>query len=238
MASTNNYDLSANAIASLTNSKRAPMASTNHYDQSPDTIAPQTNNKLVSASELSAYVFKTTGRPQPVLEVDFQPSDYSVVCGRSKESSNHVGNRHFRLLTSTFIERYSRVDSKAAKSAIVSEIITMIRQADGNFCKCKDGVWFEVGERYAREKVTALLRDLLHTQYRSSNKAKSARRSARRVRNQNKKQEKQQSGQQLLDDKGQPDDSSVSSSCWGSNKDSLWFDDYSLEYEFFDIEVF
>jgi hypothetical protein len=49
----------------------------------------------------------------------------------------------------------------------------MIRQADGNFAFQK--VWFEVGERYAREKVTALLRDLLHTQYRSSNRLSAVR---------------------------------------------------------------
>jgi hypothetical protein len=111
----------------------------------------------------------------------------------------------------------------------------MIRQADGNFCIYKNGAWFEVGERYAREKVTGLLRDLLHTQYRSSNKAKTAR---RRVRNQNKKQEKQQPDQQQqTHDTGLSDDSSVSSSCWGSSNDSLRID-YSLEHDFFDIEVF
>jgi hypothetical protein len=216
------------------------MASTtNNNDHSADAIASQANNKRTSASELSAYGSKTAGKSQPAAEVDFQPSDYSVVCGRGNETSNHPGNRRFRLLTSMFIERYAQAEnSKAAKSAIVSEIITMIRQVDGTFCKYKSGVWFEVGERYAREKVTALLRDLLHTQYRSSNKAKSARRSARRVRNQNKKQENKQSGQPLLENNAQPDDSSVSSSCWGSNKDSLGFDDFSLEYDFFDIEVF
>jgi hypothetical protein len=111
----------------------------------------------------------------------------------------------------------------------------MIRQAGGNFCIYKNGVWLEVGHRYAREKVSALLRDLLHTQYRSSNKAKAAR---RRVRNQKEKQENQRSSsQQLLDDTGPSDDSSVSSSCWGSTRDSLPID-YSLEHDFFDIEVF
>jgi hypothetical protein len=71
-----------------------------------------------------------------------------------------------------FIERYSRAGTKAAKSAIVSEIIDVIRKADGNFCKFKKGAWIEVGDHHAREKVSALLRDLLHTQYRSSAKAK------------------------------------------------------------------
>jgi hypothetical protein len=58
-------------------------------------------------------------------EVDFQPSIYSVVCGRRKfepsrkpslPSSNNVHREIFSA------------DSKTAKSAIVSEIITMIRQ--------------------------------------------------------------------------------------------------------------
>jgi hypothetical protein len=213
------------------------MASTNHYDDhSPDAIAPQSSNEGAPAIEPSACGTKT-GTSQTVAEVGFQPSDYSVVCGRSKDY--HVGNRHFRCLTRTFIDRYSRAEgNKTAKSAIVSEIITMIRQMDGKFCKYKSGAWFEVGERDAREKVTSLLRDLLHTQYRSSNKAKSARRSAIRAGNQRKKLEVQKPGQKLPDNKGPSDDSSVSSSCWGCNKDSLGFDEHSLEYDYFDIEVF
>jgi hypothetical protein len=201
------------------------MASTNHY-HIPDAIAPQqTNNKPMSASESSADDSKTgRSRSQPV---DFQPSNYSVVCGRGKESFNHAGNRHFRFVTGTFIERYSRADSKAAKSAIVSEIITMIRQADGNFCKFQSGAWFEVGDHHAREKVSALLRDLLHTQYRSSAKAKIAR---RKTKTQKKKQNKNPpSGQKLVDH------SSTSSSCWESSKNSLEFDPLEAAPDLFAI---
>jgi hypothetical protein len=129
------------------------------------------------------------------------------------------------------VEKYSRANSKAAKSVIVSEIITAIRQAGGNFCRVKRGKWFEVGDQYAREKVSALLRDLLHTQYRSSNKSKTAIRKAR------KQSKNKPSGQMLAEGTEDSDDSSLSSSCWGSNKDSLGFDD-SLVYDFFDIDVF
>jgi hypothetical protein len=199
------------------------MATTNHYgyDHVTDAIAPQTNLEPAS-SDPSAYDSKT-GSSHPV---GFQPSNYSVVCGRGKESFNHVGNRHFRFLTSTFIERYSRADSKAAKSAIVSEIITMIRQADGNFCKFQSGAWFEVGDHHAREKVSALLRDLLHTQYRSSAKAKIAR---RKTKTQKKKQSKNAVSSQKV-----VDHSSTSSSCWESSKVSLEFD-HSLETDLFAI---
>jgi hypothetical protein len=207
------------------------MASaTNLSDPSPDASLSQSSIKRASAPNPSISVSKTGAQ----LGADFQLSDYSVLCRRGKDSVNHIGNRRFRILASMYVEKYSRADSKAAKSVIVSEIISAIRQVGGNFCKYKRGAWFEVGEHYAREKVSALLRDQLHTQYRSSNKAKTAR---RRARNQSKKLENQQSGQQLPDDTRYSDDSSVSSSCWGCDKDSLGFDD-SLGYDFFDIDVF
>jgi nucleoside 2-deoxyribosyltransferase len=118
----------------------------------------------------------------------------------------------------------------------------MIRHAGGHFCKCEKGTWYEVGDRCAREKVSAYFRDMLHTQYRSSAKAKTTR---RRFRNRNKRQtQTQQHGQhgqqQLVDaitDSDHSDDSSLSSSCSGNSTDSLGFD-HSLGIDFFDIEVF
>jgi hypothetical protein len=111
----------------------------------------------------------------------------------------------------------------------------MIRQAGGHFCKCEKGTWFEVGDRCAREKVSAYFRDMLHTQYRSSAKAKTT---LRRDRNRNKSQtQTQQHCQQLVDGAGGhiSDDSSMSSSCWGS---SLDFQSFLLDDDFFDIDVF
>jgi hypothetical protein len=129
-----------------------------------------------------------------------------------------------------YVDKYSLADTKAAKSVIVSEIIAAIRQAGGNFCRHKRGVWFEVGDNYAREKVSALLRDLLHSQYRSSNKSKTAIRKAR-------KQSLKPLYQTLVDGTGDSDDSSLSSSCWGCSKDALVLE-HSPGYDFFDIDVF
>jgi hypothetical protein len=178
------------------------------------------------------------------LRIEFQPSDYSVVCGRGKGSFNHVGNRRFRILASMFTERYTQADSKVAKSAIVSDIIDVIRRAGGNFCKNKRGAWFEVGDHQAREKVSALMRDLVAAQCQSSAKTKTSPWSMK----QKKAQDHQQSGQRLINDTGllhdaeasdASDTSSVSSSCWGSTKESLGFE-YWLEEpdNFFDIDVF
>jgi hypothetical protein len=205
------------------------MTSTNNFDSIPNAFASQTDTKQEeSACDLFAYGSKT-GKAQ--LGVDFQPGNFSVVCGRGKESFNHVGNRRFRIIASMAVDRYSQVGtSKRAKSAIVSEIITVIRDAGGTFCRYKKGAWFEVGDHYAREKVGALMRDLLHTRYRSSYQAKIDRR--RGARKQNKKR-KQQSRQQLVDGTGPSDDSSLSSSEWG-----VCGFDYLLGDDIFDIDVF
>jgi hypothetical protein len=221
------------------------MASTTSLsDHSPDASVSQIsiNNLSDHASDASLFQssIKQASSPEPStsgsktgaqLGLEVQPSEYSVLCCRGRDSVNHVGNRRFRIISSMHVEKYSRANSKAAKSVIVSEIITAIRQAGGNFCRVKRGKWFEVGDQYAREKVSALLRDLLHTQYRSSNKSKTAIRKAR------KQSKNKPSGQMLAEGTEDSDDSSLSSSCWGSNKDSLGFDD-SLVYDFFDIDVF
>jgi hypothetical protein len=205
------------------------------FDHSPNHGLLQAHSKRAYTSELSVFGLKT-GRSQ--LGVDFQPSDYSVICGRGKDSYNHTGNRCFRILASTFVESYSFADCQADKSALVLNIVTMIRHAGGHFCKYEKGAWFEVGDRCAREKVSAYFRDMLHTQYRSSSKAKTNR---RRDRNRNKrKTETQDRGQLLLDgtaDSDNSDDSSMSSSCWGSSLDFVGFE-YLLDGDFFDIEVF
>jgi hypothetical protein len=192
----------------------------------------QTNSKRTHASKLLGGVGpKTTGRSQ--LGADFQPSDHSVICGRGRQH-NHTGNRRFRVLLSTFVEKYSRANSKSTKAVLVFDIITMIRQAGGHFCKYEKGAWFEVGDRCARGKVSAYFRDMLHTQYRSSAKAKTKRRS---LLNREKSQHLQH-GLKLLDGTGgHSDDFSISSSCSGSSKDSLWFEN-TLEIDCSDIDAF
>jgi hypothetical protein len=206
------------------------MAS-NQFDHGPD----RDPDPLHANSERTkASTPRRTGRSQ--LGADFQPSKLSVICGRGKSSYDHTGNHHLRMLASAFVADYSQAGRKLAKSSIVGYIVAVIRQGGGAFCKYEKGAWFEVGDYYAREKVSAFFRDRLHNDYRSSAKAKTALRRARAA-EQNETQP-QQYGQQLLDVTGHSDDSSMVSSSWsGSSKDSLGFD-HSVEVDFFDIDVF
>jgi hypothetical protein len=212
------------------------MATTNDVDHSIGAIASQITIQQTSSSKRPASGTEkrsVSSSKKGRLQADFQPSEYSVLCGRGKDSFNHIGNSRFRILAGMFMDRYSQAATRTAKSAIVSEIIAMIRDAGGNFCQFKKGAWFEVGDNYAREKVSAKFRDLLHTQYSSSNQAKIARRRDRKQ----KKKQSLQSGQKLVDGTRHSDDSSKTSSGDGSGTNSQEFG-CLLQDDAFDVDAF
>ena len=112
-----------------------------------------------------------------LLPQDFQPSPYSVICGREKYFRDSIGNRRLKVTLSLFLPKYSSTRRKDVKSSIVSTIIDIIRdacpQGEGAFIKLVEGRWWEVDDATAREKVGAALRDCLHEKYRSSSRSKS-----------------------------------------------------------------
>jgi hypothetical protein len=112
------------------------------------------------------------------LPLDFSPSPYSVLVGRGKVCTEATGNKRLKVLVSTFLDDYSKSSSRVEKSITVSKIIDMVREACpvGAFIKREKGVWWEVSDCVARERVGAMLRDSLHEQYKSSSKSKHARR--------------------------------------------------------------
>jgi hypothetical protein len=201
------------------------MASNFLLNHSPDHVPLQANSKRMFISDLSAAYVRPKITERSQLAADFQPSHLSVICGRGKDSHNHIGNSRFRILASTFVDKYSRADNKTTKMAIVFNIVTMVRQAGGHFCKYmfEKGAWFEVGDRCARGKVSSLLRDMLQTQERSSTEAKMIQgRACNR-----KETQFEKFGQQLIDGSEHLGGSSMSRS---SSMDSLGFD-HSLDID-------
>lgn len=104
------------------------------------------------------------------LSNNFQPGPSDAICARGKISLRHEGNKKFRELIEINLDAYSNTKTKAARSEVVSSIVSEIR-----FVKNIDGRWHEVGERLAREKTGHGLRELLHNKYRSSHKSKKRR---------------------------------------------------------------
>lgn len=127
---------------------------------------------------------KPTGTPtagMTALSPSFLPGDRDVICARGKAAKDHLGNLWFRSLIEEHIQEYSECESKLDKSFLVSKVMKLVRRKSpqGGFVKNFNGRWYEVGDRLSREKIGQTFRDMLHTQYRSSTKAKASMRRQR-----------------------------------------------------------
>ena len=115
------------------------------------------NNPRVLPSEKARAREEKTPLPD-----HFEPSPYSVLIGRGKACTEATGNKRLKVIVSTFLDEYSRAaESRIEKSIIVSKIIDMVRDAtpQGAFVKQEDGIWWEVSDHVARERVGSMLRD-------------------------------------------------------------------------------
>ena len=120
------------------------------------------------------------------LTDDFTPGPFDVICARGKAAQHSEGNTKFRALVAEHAEHYGQCTCKYEKSKIVSHIVNTVRKAaayhKGGFVKQIDGhCWYEVGDRAAKEKIGQTFRDLLHTKYSSSTKAKARARIQKRL---------------------------------------------------------
>jgi hypothetical protein len=125
----------------------------------------------------------TTRAKKKRLHDNFMPAKYSVICGRGKDYSKSTGIGHLKSLINSYLKSYSEAKNKIEKSVIVLDIMKTVRQEaapEAAFVKCENNVWWEVDDSFAREKIGYMLRERLHAQYRSSNKAKVALKKARK----------------------------------------------------------
>ena len=109
------------------------------------------------------------------LPDDYSPDDTAIICGRGKACTASAGNRRLKNIVKAHIEQYSRATHKTDKTKTVNSILDTVRgihNDQGMFVRKHDDGWWEVEDTIAREKVGCMIRDILHTQYRSSSKAK------------------------------------------------------------------
>jgi hypothetical protein len=116
-----------------------------------------------------------------VLPIDFSPHPYSVICGRGGVRTDIPGNRYLQSLAGIYTLKYSQqAQNKRAKSAIVSHILEMVRSVcpdgKGAFIRAEKNRWIELNDLDAREKFLSVMRNGLHSKYRSSTKSKVAKR--------------------------------------------------------------
>jgi len=108
---------------------------------------------------------KAAGFP---LGPKYVPTSDDVVCGRGNVCYNHEGNRRFRDLVHSSLERYTKASTRHEKGLIVISIVDTVRQRtpNGGFIKkdSKSGEWYEIGDHSAREKVGQTIREALTQQ--------------------------------------------------------------------------
>lgn len=121
----------------------------NSSDESAD--SPGQNQPISNIESLDRKISAKSSQ-EPILSI--RPAD--VMCGRTKQSFNHVGNRRFRALTNSALDDYLNADSKWAKSMVASRLVAIIHSEGGRFLKQKrdSGEWYELSPQEAKSKVS------------------------------------------------------------------------------------
>lgn len=114
---------------------------------------------LSSPSAVTTNVKKQSSNSKAKSLLDGLQS-VDVLCGRDKMSHAHSGNKRFRQIIEMHREGYQTASCREKKTSITCQIVKTIRDSEGRFLKRDDetGEWSDVGDDYAREKVSHALR--------------------------------------------------------------------------------
>lgn len=122
----------------------------------------QPNQQSMKQLFLSSFRNEDTSEDLPDEKEEIRPKRYDIICGRDKLSHAHVGNKRFRIVIEANRERYQTAPSRDDKTRITCEIVNMIKSCrpGGRFLKLNTDTktWSDVGDEYAREKVSHALR--------------------------------------------------------------------------------
>merc|ERR1719413_129707 len=116
------------------------------------------------------------------LSKEFVPEVDTVVLGKGNIPKTNIGNLKLKGIVMDNLVEYANGERRK-KIAVISRIINHVTANNyktTGFVKFEDDCWWEMTERDARVKITALFRDCLHDQYRSSSSSKVKRRQEQR----------------------------------------------------------
>ena len=120
---------------------------------------PSSNQKLISMPQST----KTTLTKQ--LPAGYEPAFTAVICAKGNEAKKHTGNGFLRFLVESNVSAYAAQPGRLKRSLVVSKILKMIRMEGGFVRKNPNtGLWYDVGDKCARDKIGQALRDALQAQ--------------------------------------------------------------------------
>jgi hypothetical protein len=98
------------------------------------------------------------GVPGVVVRV---PKSTDILFGRGRAVRKHPGNVRFGLLVESYMDRYDGLELQGEKKVFTEEAVLEIKSSGGRFLKQEAaGIWQEVDDELAREKIGHTLRSL------------------------------------------------------------------------------
>lgn len=132
------------------------------HSLSPDRKVPSRTAVCIEEPSLPPGGDNAPHNNGPVKGCDIRPSD--VLGGKSRALRTHPGNVRLRQLVADSFDRYY-ASKKLQKTEIAQEIAQQIERDGGRFMKqtkkVEDGLWVEVSDNEARERVTSTFRNIV-----------------------------------------------------------------------------
>lgn len=87
------------------------------------------------------------------------PTNRDVLLGKGRPIQFFSGNRRLALLIDDYLDQYHNKSSKAEKTALAAAIVQKVKnEKKARFLSKESGIWMEVSDTLAREKVKHMLR--------------------------------------------------------------------------------
>jgi hypothetical protein len=81
------------------------------------------------------------------------PTNSDVLLGKGKPIQEHIGNMRLHLFIEDHLPRYGDANKKG-KTEIAREVVQLVKSSSGRFLRIEKGVWVQVPDEVAREKVS------------------------------------------------------------------------------------
>jgi hypothetical protein len=70
-------------------------------------------------------------RPKQWLDVDFEPHQNDVLCGRGKSYREWAGNERFRIIVEAHLDEYKVAIGRSEKGVILTRVVEAVRNQEG-----------------------------------------------------------------------------------------------------------
>lgn len=96
---------------------------------------------------------------QSAVETVDLPLASDVLLGKGRPIQGHAGNLRLQAIVDTYVEKYCKLESKLEKTTLAGDIVIWVKGASGRFLSKESGIWREVPDDVARDKVSHLFRN-------------------------------------------------------------------------------